>query len=144
MLLNVSDMSNMCCNLSQPTDIYFDSVFEDRPLKRLSILVSIVGGGICIPFVYGIIWFEENNHMRTLINQLVASICWYTILWNVLVQLSAVVLYSFGPLGVFLCSFDLVVRNAISMQVDDSIKQGWLVMLHFFCGFYYFLSSYLD
>ena len=50
-------------------DVVFDVLFVERPLKTVSILVSVVGSIVTIPLVYGIIWFERGNHFRTLINQ---------------------------------------------------------------------------
>lgn len=79
-------------------------------------MVSIVGAIIAIPLLYGIIWFEENNHFRTLINQLVASICWYLIFYILLVQPIAIVLYINGPLNSFICSIDIIIKNVMSMQ----------------------------
>jgi hypothetical protein len=62
---------SMCeaCNLTEVHDIVFEALFHDRPIKTASVAVSVVGAVVCMPFVYGIIWFEENNHLRTLINQ---------------------------------------------------------------------------
>jgi hypothetical protein len=121
-----TNLSSNLCNLTESAieDINFESLFRDRPIKTISVLASIVGGGISIPFVYGIIWFEENNHLRTLINQLVSSICWLVIVWNFVVQLPAVILYLHGPLGVLLCSLDLVVRNALTMQVAIQLNRS--------------------
>jgi hypothetical protein len=123
-----TNLSSNLCNLTEPAteDINLESLFRDRPIKTISVLASIVGGGISIPFVYGIIWFEENNHLRTLINQLVSSICWLVIVWNFVVQLPAVILYLYGPLGVLLCSLDLVVRNALTMQVAIQLNRSYL------------------
>ena len=53
--------------------IDFEPIFEDRPMKTISVLVSIFGAILAIPLLYGIIWFEENNHFRTLINQVSIS-----------------------------------------------------------------------
>jgi len=49
--------------------------------KSLAIIVSVLLTLIVLPSLYGIIWFERfgTDSKRTLINQLVASICWYLI-----------------------------------------------------------------
>jgi hypothetical protein len=103
-------------NAQEDEEISFEPIFEDRPIKTLSVLISIFGALFTVPLIYGIIWFEENNHFRTLINQLVASICWYLICFILLIQLSSVILYIHGPLGSFFCGLDLVLRNVMSMQ----------------------------
>ena len=103
-------------NSSQVDLITFESVFEDRPMKTLSVLISVLGAIFTVPLIYGIIWFEENNHFRTLINQLVSSICWYLIGYILLVQLFTVFLYIHGPFGSFLCSLDIIFRNVMAMQ----------------------------
>ena len=103
-------------NVSQIEDISFENIFQDRPMKTLSVIISVIGAIISVPLMYGIIWFEENNHFRTLVNQLVASICWYLIGYILLVQMFAVFLYIHGPFGSFLCSLDIILRNVMAMQ----------------------------
>ena len=55
---------------------------------------------------------------RTLINQLVSSILWYCILWTVIQQIPTIIRFSTNvPFPHFICSADLIIRNALSMQV---------------------------
>jgi len=50
--------------------------------KYIAFIVSVLLSLIVIPSLYGIIWFEKfgTDSKRTLINQLVSSICWYLII----------------------------------------------------------------
>ena len=46
--------------------------------KIFAIILSILLSLIVLPFLYGIIWYEKfgTDSKRTLLNQLVSSICW--------------------------------------------------------------------
>ena len=97
--------------------IRFELLTYDHPLKTVSVVVSIVGAVLAVPPIYGIIWYEVNNHYRTLINHLVASICWYLIFYIVVVQYLAVLLYVRGSLSDLTCRLDGFFRNVAIIQV---------------------------
>ena len=96
--------------------IRFELLTYDHPLKTVSILASVVGAVVAVPPIYGIIWYEENNHYRTLINNLVVSICWYLIFYIVVVQFLTVLLYVGGPLSDLTCRLDGFFRNVAIIQ----------------------------
>ena len=77
---------------------------------------SVVGIVVTTPMFLSIICFEKNDLNRTLINQLVSSINWFAILWNITLQIPTVVRYLTGPFPEFLCFMDLLLRNMISMM----------------------------
>ena len=70
-----------------------------------------------IPFILGIIWFEQDNHNRTLINQLVSSLMWSFLCWMLIIQPPTIMYFAFGRLNFSeLCSFHTYVRNALIMH----------------------------
>jgi hypothetical protein len=84
--------------------------------------------------LYSIIWFEKNNHHRTLINQLVSSIIWFGIFWNTFIQIPTVLRYMLGPFPPFLCHVDIVFRNTFTMQgllyLDAIIIVRYVFLFH--------------
>lgn len=97
-------------------EIYiFQGTFENSSAKTYSIMFSIIGIIVTTPMLFSIIWFEKNDHHRTLINQLVSSIIWFAILWNITLQVPTVVRYLVGPFPYYLCFMDLVLRNVFTM-----------------------------
>ena len=96
----------------------YHEVFSNRPSKLVTVAYSTILGLVCTPFLYSIILFERDNHHRTLINQLVASLMWTGIFWNLTVQPLAFYRFIFGPVTwEFFCSFNSVVRNAIPLHI---------------------------
>jgi hypothetical protein len=95
--------------------ITFDPLNEEKLTQVLLHCFTILSSLLIIPLCYGIIWFERNNHFRTLINQLVASICWYQIVW-ICIHNVTLLLRMNGPGGSFQCSLEVVVINVLGMQ----------------------------
>ena len=56
--------------------------------KSFAIILSILLSLIVLPSLYGIIWFERfgTDSKRTLLNQLIASICWCLIISIICLQ----------------------------------------------------------
>ena len=52
----------------------FAELFADRPSKILAIAYSTILSLVLTPMLFSMIWFERDNHNRTLINQLMGSI----------------------------------------------------------------------
>ena len=75
----------------------YHELFSNRPSKIVTVAYSSILGLVFTPFLYSIILFERDNHHRTLINQLVASLMWTGIFWNLTVQPLAVYRFIFGP-----------------------------------------------
>ena len=96
--------------------ISFEHYYELNLFKIICYIISVLSSLITIPLIYGIIWFEENNHFTTLINKFVASICWYQIIFIVIVNVTTAIHYIKGPANNFICSFELVVQNVGAMQ----------------------------
>ena len=97
--------SRSCYLLSDKEDLY----------KTVFFILSIISGIVLIPFAYSIIWYEKfgSDKKRTLINKLVASLCWNEIAFFSTVQILYVVRFYFGPLPPFLCFWMFVIRKTI-------------------------------
>ena len=97
--------SSSCYLLLDKEDLY----------KTVFFILSIISGIVLIPFAYSIIWYEKfgSDKKRTLINKLVASLCWNEIAFFSTVQILYVVRFYFGPLPPFLCFWMFVIRKTI-------------------------------
>ncbi len=91
-------------------------MFENSSDKLYAVAFSALGISITTPMLFSIIWFERNNHHRTLINQLVSSIIWYAIIWNATLQFPTILRYLLGPFPPVLCYIDIIFRNSFTMQ----------------------------
>ena len=98
-------------------EVFLTAMFEDNPAKYCALTCSILSVLVTTPFLYIICSFEKSNHYRTLINQLVSSLIWIAIGWNLLVQIPIIVRYILGPFTPIICYIDTIVRNAINMQI---------------------------
>ena len=96
--------------------ISFAPYHEHTPFKEVCFFVCVLSNFVTIPLIYGIIWFEQSNHLTTLINKIVASLCWHQIGFNVIVSSLAGNHYINGPAGSFICSLEVVLQNVAGMQ----------------------------
>ena len=94
----------------------FTAIEHARVSKYFALLFSSLGIFFTTPVLYGIIWYERNNHHRTLINQNLASGMCFAMSWNFLVQIPTLFRYVFGPFNQPLCVLDMTIRNALLMQ----------------------------
>ena len=67
---------------------HYAPIFENNPLKIGAIGISIISLLVVNVFLYGIVWYERfgNHQVRTLLNQLVASMCWYAMAYSMISQ----------------------------------------------------------
>lgn len=90
---------------------HFSNIFAMASTSLTSILM--------IPVLYSIIWFERDNHNRTLINVLVSSMLWIAIGWNFVVHPWTILRYIFGPFNSpSICTLDYLLRNVPLIQVN--------------------------
>ena len=112
----------------------FEKMYQNSNQKLYAVLFSGIGICFTTPLLFGIIYFERNNHHRTLINQLISSIIWYGILWNGIVQVPIMLRYMLGPFPTWICFIDVVIRNAFIMQgllfVDAIIIVRYIFLFH--------------
>ena len=106
-------------NSTMRVENFFEAVFENRISKIISICLSVLFSFILVLCFYGVIWFEKygSDKKRTLINTLMASICWSAITFCVVIQLPEMFLYIYGPLPVPFCSIHLMNKKAIVTQL---------------------------
>ncbi len=104
---------------STAAENFFEVVFENRISKFISVFLSIVFSFVLVLCFYGVIWFEKygSDKKRTLINKLMASICWSSIAYCVIVQFPETFLYIYGPLPVPFCSIHLMNKRALVAQL---------------------------
>ena len=81
-------------------------MYQNSNQKLYAVLFSGIVICFTTPLLFGIIYFERNNHHRTLINQLISSIIWYGILWNGIVQVPRMLRYMLGPFPTWICCID--------------------------------------
>ena len=57
---------------------FFKGLFENRPAKISALIFNVFGACVLLPLMFGIIWYENfgSDNKRTLLNKLVASLCW--------------------------------------------------------------------
>ena len=115
--------SRSCYLLSDKEDLY----------KTVFFILSIISGIVLIPFAYSIIWYEKfgSDKKRTLINKLVASLCWNEIAFFSTVQILYVVRFYFGPLPPFLCFWMFVIRKTIIINGIFTLNSMSLVRFIF-------------
>ena len=82
-----------------------------------------------------IIHFERDNHNRTLINQLVSSLMWCAVFWNVVMQPVTFIRYIIGPIdSIIFCGIETVLRNVLCMHAlllfDSIILVQYLFLFH--------------
>jgi len=82
-----------------------------------------------------IIHFERDNHNRTLINQLVSSLMWCAVFWNVVMQPVTFIRYTIGPIdSIIFCGIETVLRNVLCMHAlllfDSIILVQYLFLFH--------------
>jgi len=93
----------------------FEQIDSNNAYKYAFIGFSFSSIIITTLICYTIIWYERygSDKKRTLINKLVSSICWNTLLWCCTVQSLYTVRFAFGPLPPFLCFFLFILKKTI-------------------------------
>ena len=109
--------SNM--NSSAETEIVFRAVFDWNASKTIEIFASLINIVFVSPFYFYVVWYERfgANHQRSLINQLLASVCASGVAYNVFVQTLDILVTAFGPFSFMFCHFRRLVRSSITLQV---------------------------
>ena len=98
---------------------FFSEVYTIRPSIIIGVILSSVSICIIIPVLYSIIWYEKfgSDNKRTVLNKLAGSVCWYTILLHVLIQIPELIRYCLGPLPSPFCYFHSVIKYVIAIQL---------------------------
>ena len=106
-------------NGTNTDDVIFQTVFEWNASKIIEILASAINVIFVSPFYYYAIWYEKvgANHSRSLINQLVSSICASGLAYILFTQTLDIMVTAFGPFSFLFCHFRRLVRSSISQQI---------------------------
>ena len=115
--------------------ILFPNAMANSPSKLGAMAFSLCVSILITPILYFVIDCEHDYHNRTLINQLVSSLYWVGILWNLIMQPLTLLQYMIGPLHFpLLCGLDTVLRNALCMHgllLLDSIIIVRIIFVYF-------------
>lgn len=130
----------------------------------LALSAAAVNIGLITPLSCTIVWYERygSDLRRSLINKLVASICWNIIFQNLVIQPLEIFLTLYGPFGLWFCSFNMVLKyssffhlvaiiffmtlvkylSIFKLQNPMSIKsEFWYLMINLVTGFLGILSQ---
>jgi len=123
-------------SLSQGNNSDFDlsPIYGDSKWVMTALIFTTFCHMVVTPLFYGIIWYEVNSHIRTLINQLLALACWSSLVYATWTLLFTFARFFLGPLNNFICSLDIVVMNTIGiceMIFMDCIVITKYVFVHF-------------
>lgn len=95
----------------------FANVFAAQASKSVSLSLSIFLTIVTSGLMFIIVRFEYSNHYRTLINQLVSSLFWIGIVWNLTLQPFVIYRYTFGPVDSdLLCKLNSGLRNVLPLH----------------------------
>ena len=85
----------------------FDNIYSLNWSMTVGILSTLINILCSTPLFFAIAWYERfgTNHNRTLLNQLVSSICWVTIVQNLTDLTLGILLNLCGPFSVKFCTF---------------------------------------
>ena len=120
-------------NETNATLDFFETAFQDGPVKTTSIAITVILMAILVPIGYGIIWYEKygSDKKRILVNRLLTSLCWTGIVVDIMVTPLDMLRYFYGPLPVQLCYFQLILKNVLNVQgpilYNFSVAIGGLV-----------------
>ena len=103
---------------SCPND-FFIELYKFRPSITIAVILTYSSICILIPILYSIIWYEKfgSDKKRTVLNKLVSSVCWCTIVYYTLIQVPELFRIWFGPFPALFCNFQLVIKNALAIQL---------------------------
>ena len=111
---SANESNSDICTYDKDTNMFLKALSEVT-----SVVVSAAGIIFLLPMAYGIIWYEHfgSDKKRTLLNKFVSSLCWACIEWLLIIQIFEIVCYIVGPMPDFICFVQLLLRNAIPLQL---------------------------
>jgi hypothetical protein len=100
------------------TENHFSGLFENRASKIGAVLVAFTLDIVNVVLAYGIIWFDRFglDITQNLMNRLVTSLCWASMINIPIIQLCEIPRYFFGPQPAFFCFAQSVFKNAFKWQ----------------------------
>ena len=101
--------------VSNNTDFDLTPVLGDSVCVATALVLTLISNMVLLPLFYGIIWYEVNTHIRTLINQLLALGCWTSLWYAIWNLVFATARFLLGPLNDALCGLDIILMNTAGM-----------------------------
>ena len=89
----------------------------------MAMAFSTMTMAIILPMAGVLVHYETNCHNRTLINRLINVEVFYTIAWNLTVQLVTLVRYLAGPFPDLVCQLEYLIKNTMTLQ--------WILLVDF-------------
>ena len=162
MALNYITSLNERSNCSE--NVVFAMLYTHNWSMALRVLTSLINIAIVTPMSYSIIWYERfgSDYRRTLLNQLISSICWNIVFQNMVNVPLEIILTTFGPLGEAFCLSHMILKNGSTFHIYTlltfltSVKYLYIFVFKnptgiqsvlVFCHQYYYchcISSYTD
>ena len=104
-------------NINEHKNIYENIYIFNWPLK-IAIFSTVLNILFFTPLFFAIAWYEKygTNQNRTLLNQLVSSVCWITIVQNISDLPLGIFMNLFGPLNLEVCTVFLVYKSALILN----------------------------
>ena len=98
---------------------FFSGLFEKHPAIIIGVIFTIMSSLFNIPLLLSVIWHEKfgTDKKRTVLNKLVASVCWSAIFSGLFGQLPEIIRYCFGPLPTTICYMHFVFKNIFAVQM---------------------------
>ena len=92
---------------------FFEELYLDTNLKRITIIFFFVGIFFGVVFESGIIWYERNgdHNYRTVLNQLFSTLSWFVICYTFLVHIPEGIRFLIGPLNLTWCGIHTFLKN---------------------------------
>ena len=102
----------------------FSNIYSQDLYMGLAAAFSFINFFVLTPLLHLIIWYEQygSDHPRTLLNQLVTSLCWNGLLHNLISIPAEIVLDLFGPLSQNFCSFHFIIKNSLICHLTFMIN----------------------
>ena len=108
-------ITSFTTNIKKETDFDLTPVFGDSVCVVTALILTVISNIFLLPLVYGIIWYEVNTHIRTLINQFLALACWTSLWYAIWTLVFSTARFLLGPVNDIMCGFDIVIMNTTGM-----------------------------
>ena len=105
-------------NFTENTNM-FEQIYALNWSMKLGLVLSFFNFLFFTPLFYAIAWYERygTNQNRTLLNQLVSSICWVTIVQNCTILPQDIIVNLLGPFTLGYCTVLQVCRNSLLLNI---------------------------
>ena len=114
--LRPSTLVKFCFRIG-PEFYQLENIFDNHVSKIFALSMASAFSAAMVPLMIGIIWYEKDNHSRTLINQLLSSLMYWMLIWIIAIQPPTFWILAFGPLSsATFCALHSFIRNAFIIQ----------------------------